>query len=76
MSIARPTDRYVAAGEVLRAYQQQSGVLAVWRHLVGLAGRPAAIGTLLLRCDNESTASGDKLAVAILRAVGIERRAR
>ncbi|MEV0616161.1 hypothetical protein AB0I81_22800 [Nonomuraea sp. NPDC050404] len=72
--VSGPSDPYVAAGEVLRAYQRQSGVLAAWDHLVSLDGRPAVIGTLLLRCDNDGPARGDKVAAAILRAVGRERR--
>ncbi|MEV0617635.1 hypothetical protein AB0I81_30240 [Nonomuraea sp. NPDC050404] len=68
MTDERPTDLYVAAGEVLRAYQQGTGVLAAWRHLDNLAGRPAALGMLLLRCDNESVAAGGKLASKILQA--------
>lgn len=70
----RPTDPYVAAGEVLRAYRQQTGVLAPWRHLIGLAGRPAALGSLLLRCDNESAGSGSRLASNVLRSISAERR--
>ncbi|WP_219459832.1 hypothetical protein [Nonomuraea rhizosphaerae] len=62
----------MAAGEVLRAYQQKSGVLAAWRHLVSLVGRPAAVGTLLLRCDNEAVASSDKLTCKILSAAVAE----
>lgn len=69
----RPTDPYVAAGEVLRAHRQQAGVLAPWRHLVSLAGRPAALGSLLLRCDNESAGGGSRLASNVLRAIGAER---
>lgn len=75
ITVARPIDPYMASGEVLRAHQQQAGVLAPWLHLVSLDGRPAAIGTLLLRCDTEGLARGDKLATAILLSVRRERRA-